>query len=206
MLSNYENKMLGGNRFFLIASGPSLTQDQVDHVRGKGKVLVINDNYLLAPWADYLYFCDETWFNWHKDRKEFKEFKGKKYSQTESWRDNKEAIACGTTFIASEHKDGLSTNPDKIYQGSNSGYQAINLAYHLGAREIILIGYDMQFTQGKAHWFGDHPNNVKSNYNTWMRFYERLAKDAKKLGLKIINCTKETALTCFPREDLNGIC
>jgi len=56
-----------------------LQKKDVERLKNEN-VLAINNNYLIAPWAKVLYFCDEKWFNWHKDRPEFKQFKGKKYS------------------------------------------------------------------------------------------------------------------------------
>ena len=196
------------DRFVLVASGPSLTQEQVDYVRGKAVVIVINDNYRLAPWADHHYACDSQWWKWHEDDPTLLNFQGQKWSQTESW--TAEDMEHFTKkhrirFVKSQSGQGLSTEEGLIYQGSNSGYQAINLAYHLGAKKIVLLGYDMQMTNGKSHWFGDHPNNVKSSYTNWMPFYENLAKSLPGYGLDIINCTKETALTCFPRQSLEEV-
>lgn len=207
MLRNYEDKLIRNYEdkakkkpFFLIASGPSLTQSDVDAIKGKGAVIAINDNYLMAPWADYLYFCDPKWFNWHYERQEFIHFKGIIYTQ-----DKKTAEENGYNYIASKSAEGLSESPEVIHQGSNSGYQAINLAYHLGARKVILLGYDMQTTDGKAHWFGHHPDKVVSSHNSWLRHYDSLAKHAKKLDLEIVNCSRQTALTCFERKPLETV-
>lgn len=206
MLRNYEDKLIRNYEdkakkpFFIIASGPSLTRSDVEAIKGKGTVIAINDNYKMAPWADYLYFCDPKWFNWHKEDAEFQHFPGEIWTQ-----DEETAKQNGFTYIKSASGEGLSTDPKVIYQGSNSGFQAINLAYHLGAKQIILLGYDMQTTDGKNHWFGHHPDNVVSSYKNWMGFYNRLAEDAKAKGLHIVNCSRETALTCFERKHLEDV-
>ena len=57
-----------------IASGPSLTQDQVDQVKGLNTI-AINDAYKLAPWANILYACDYQWWDWHKGVPDFKGYK-----------------------------------------------------------------------------------------------------------------------------------
>lgn len=94
--------------------------------------------------------------------------------------------------------------PGKVHTGGNGGYQAINLAYLLGARRIVLIGYDMQVgADGRAHWFGHHPDKVISNHQGWIAGYKTLATHAKKLGLEIINATPTTALTCFNKMKLD---
>lgn len=130
------------------------------------------------------------------------------WTQDKSWPDSQLEYfkkKYNLNVITSNSNMGLSTDPTVIHQGSNSGYQAINLAYHMNPTKIILIGYDMQFTNGKAHWFGEHPDKVRSSYHAWMIMYASLAEHAKKLGLEIINATTETALTCFPRDKLENI-
>lgn len=88
----------------------------------------------------------------------------------------------------------------------NSGAAAIELAADMGAKRIILLGYDCQHTGGKRHWHGDHPKGAGSgnagNIAKWPAIFNRLARSLK--GVEVINCTRETALTCFPRASLEG--
>ena len=190
--------------WFIIASGPSLTKEDVNLLKGQ-KVIAINDNYLLAPWADVLYACDPIWWMWHNERSELKAFKGQKWTQRESWESSDKAAIeknHALNWIDSKCEMGLSTDPAYIHQGSNSGIQAINLAYHFGARRIVLLGFDMMETGGKAHWFGEHPNRSHPKFSNLLKFYNHVAEQAPKIGLEIINATRETALTCFPRKSL----
>jgi len=186
--------------WFIIASGPSLTVEDVDAIRNQ-PTIAINDNYLLAPWADVLYACDVCWWDWHADRQELKAFKGRKITQ-----DKEAAEKYGVEYIRSIDADGLSRDPAYIHSGANSGIQAINLAYHLGARRIVLLGYDMQATDGKSHWFGEHPSGKgRPTWHRWLWRYQLVAEDAGRMGLEIINATRETALTCFPRGPLSSL-
>lgn len=186
----------------LLATGPSLNQKQADYIRGKSNVLVINDSYRIAPWADCLYACDMKWWQWqYKDHQaKIEAFQGEKWTL-----DKEAAEKYGLFHINSEANKGLSTDPDIIYQGMNSGYQAINLAYHFGARKIILLGYDMQQTGGNKHWFGNHPDDSQPNYNTIKQLFDDIAQSMASLKLEIINCTEITALTSFPRKELKSV-
>lgn len=58
-------------------------------------------------------------------------------------------------------------------------------------------------TSGKAHFFGDHPENI-GNANRYAEFANNFntIKPAD-YGIEIINCTRDTALTAFPRMDLD---
>ncbi len=183
----------------VIASGPSLTQAQVDYCQGRARVLAINDNFRLAPWADCLYACDLKWWDWNHD--DALEFESEKWTQ-----DKKAADKYGLFYIESSSKLGLSVDKSVIHQGCNGGYQAINLAYHFGAERIVLIGYDMKIGKdGRSHWFGDHKDSVRSNYGSWLPLYGSIASHAKEIGLDIVNCTMDSALTCFRKADLREI-
>lgn len=100
------------------------------------------------------------------------------------------------------HGEGLGRKV--MHFGDNGGYQAINLAYLWGARRILLLGYDMQLTGGMRHWFGDHPPplNSGSDYSNWIRKFRRLAADLEAEGVQVINCSRETALDCWPRMEI----
>ena len=155
-----------------------------------------------------MYFADRKWLKWHKDDPEFKAFKGQKITQFHDENCKKELIEdCqkhNIKMLESIDASGLSESPDFIHQGSNSGYQAINLAYLMGAKKIILLGYDMQFTDGKAHWFGEHPDEIRSGYDGFIKKFNKMAEHMPK-GLEIINCTRKTALNCFPIKKLEEV-
>lgn len=197
--------------FFLIASGPSLSEDQIERIKyfrfwypDKARVLVISDNYRRAPWADYLYSCDKKWFDYWIPRGLKKDFAG------EIWAGNQPAgEAHKINFIEVLRKPGLSKIPKFIYAGSNSGYQAINLAYHWGAKKIVLVGYDMQETGGQKHWFGEHPDvagmRCGPNFGLFLKSFPQLASDLEAEGVKVYNCTISTALSDFEKRDLEEL-
>lgn len=107
----------------------------------------------------------------------------------------------GIRVIRSAAQPGISTDPERIHTGSNSGFQALNLAILGGASRILLLGYDMQESGGKSHWFGDHPGTLKrtSPYAVFRKAFEDAADQIARLGVEVINCSRETSLTCFPR-------
>jgi len=164
--------------------------------RAKGQIVIaINDGYQMAPWSDYLYFCDKKWHDWHKDRLDFQAFKGQKISY--------EVSEASLQIDVDTSKQGISFNPSLISGGSNSGFQAINIAVLMGATRILLLGYDMKIAKsGAAHWFGDHPDKVRSGYMSWLTNFGIAADQLKDKGIEVINCSPDTALTCFKKESL----
>lgn len=107
----------------------------------------------------------------------------------------------GLNRINSEPGAGISKNPNTIRQGGNSGYQAIGLALLFGAARIVLVGYDMQFTNGRKHWHRDHAKNNPTGaaLKNWRANFNELASVSP---VPIVNASRETALACFPRVSL----
>lgn len=196
-----------GDTVVIIASGPSLTEAQCEYVRdwresGGGKVIAINTTHRRAPWADVLYACDGGWWKYHNAEVR-RTFKGELWTQDEA-----AAKAYGLHCIRSVRGVGLSRDLKEVYQGGgirgagNSGYQAINLAYHWGVKRIVLLGYDMKLgDHGLKNWHEPHVLTVVSPYESWVINYKPLAID---LGteVEVVNATADTALTCFRRDTI----
>lgn len=85
----------------------------------------------------------------------------------------------------------------------NSGAGAISLARHLGAKNIFLLGYDGQKTNGKAHWHSDHPRGM-GNAGAVDKWKSQFARVEKEVKANIINCSRETALE-FKRMSIDEV-
>jgi hypothetical protein len=158
----------------------------------------------MVPDADYLYACDPQWWKVHIDDIKHT-FKGKLYTQWHNGdqKDKAWAESQGITAIQGAHVKGLGR--DIIHFNGNSGAQAINLAYLLGATRIILLGYDMGAT-GNSHWFGSHPKELRNgSYSQYVANFTRLAADLEREGVEVINCTRQTALTQFKRAEIGAV-
>jgi hypothetical protein len=70
---------------------------------------------------------------------------------------------------------------------------------HLGAKKIILLGYDMQPTGGKDHFFGPHPHGRPLPYTLFLFHFSSIVEPLKAAGVAVINASRETALGIFPR-------
>lgn len=187
-----------GETVYVIASGPSLAAEQCDAVRGKGRSIVINTSFRLAPWANVLYACDLRWWVSH-----INEVRGS--FQGQLW--SLDAEACRKfriKHVQSRPSAGLCKQDGVIHQGRNSGYQAVNLAYHAGAKRIVLLGFDMKSRGGKKHWFGSHPAPMDQPlpYKSWIEAFDKMAVDLAAAGVEVLNATPGSALTCFPRVEL----
>jgi hypothetical protein len=177
-----------------IGGGPSLTAADVNACQGRARVIAINDAYRLAPWADVLYACDAKWWNWHQGVPEFQGWKGALELGAAVW---------GVNVLQATGCEGLEMSRRGLRTGLSSGYQALNLAVHLGARRIVLLGYDLQpGPGGKSHWFGEHPDGVQSDFPVLLEGFKRIVEPLAKAGIAVLNASRVTALTGFPRVTL----
>jgi hypothetical protein len=208
-----------GGTAVCIGAGPSVTPEDVAHVqawrdaaRGRGEsafVIVVNTTFRLAMWADALFACDYRWFSWHwkgainadgTRGPAARDFAGLKYALT-----LRSGAYPGVQVLNNAGAHGISDDPTALYNGSNSGYQAINLAYLFGATTIVLLGYDMQTdAKRREHWHGDHPNRSQSPYDKFRRNFNRVAPLYKARHIRIVNASRATALTCFERVSLTA--
>lgn len=201
----------------LIASGPSVTKGQVNTVKdawvdGRVEVITVNDSYKLAPWASGHYACDPEWwavhvygvrdtnipYLWCQDE-----------TCCEQWglwwtpgpdRNSRRGPSAGLY---------LGEGPQQLNYGNHSGFQTLNIAVRLGAKRILLLGYDLCWSPDgkKAHWFGDHPPslNRKPSYANWATFYTQARPQLDELGIEVINCSSISAINAFPKKAI-GAC
>jgi len=185
---------LSGKTVVVIGGGASLTDEDCDYARKSDAILIgVNDAYRKVQ-LDILYASDYPWWKHH-------------------WKNLKDYPPC--LFLTQTHQNrtpdlplwtvegqhGADMGAKRLQFGANSGFAAVHLASLFKAEKIALLGFDMQM-KGKRHWFGDHPGelNKKSNYATWVANFERA-----NCPTPIINCSRETALTCFPRATIQEV-
>lgn len=178
----------GSDTVVCLASGPSLTREDAERAR-LYRTIVVNTTFRMAPWADYLFAGDFGW--WNHYRKEVK-----KVFLGECWTGNERAAKLfGLNHIRQKNQRGLSREKGLIHSGGNSGYGAMELAYQFGARRIVLLGYDMQWTDGKSHWHGDHERLSNRNcFPRWIESIESTAEELSKIGVEVLNATRQTAI------------
>lgn len=168
----------------VLATGASLTPEQVAHVRsahevGRCKAVAVSNAYQLAPWADAMVANDMKWWRQHP---EALKFAGRKY--------------CGADIKGTERLPPVPMFPS----GTNSGLQGMRVALILRATRIILLGLDMRGT----HYFGRHPSPLKNPSPA--DFQRMLVQFTRwKSNAEVINCSPGSALTCFKTATLADV-
>ena len=168
----------------VIASNFDLIKDK--HVIG------VNNAYLLGSWVDICWFGDCRWWNWHKEK--VREFPGLVATCCVSLVDKYQRLK----VVQRGKPRGIEKRANQVSWNSNSGASVINFAYHLGAKRLVLLGYDMRRVDDNTNWHSDHPCPDKNPYARFLKRFPLIAKDAKALKLEIVNASPGSALDVFP--------
>ena len=170
-----------GKTVAVIASGPSLAPEDCQAVERAGlPTIAVNSSWKLARFCDVIYAGDHVWWEQYGAEVDI---------HAERWTHNPNAAKAL----------GINAN-GKGQSVLNSGMRAIELAISFGASKVLLLGYDCSVERG-THWHGDHAmtkNPDAKRCVEWQRHFAQM--DLK--GADVINCSRETALTCFPRMSL----
>lgn len=188
-----------GHTAVVVASGPSLDDEQIVHVEhAPVKTIAVNNSYEILGHPSAVYACDYLW--WKLNHMKVKQNIHRQCLWTQ---DRAASEQFQINHVQWEAKDGLGKRGLRV--NGNSGAGAINLAYHFGARRILLVGMDMKpGPNGEKHWHPDHPKPLVQGqqFEEWRKKMGVLAADLKTEGVTVVNCTPGSALTCFPMGDL----
>jgi hypothetical protein len=195
-----------GATVLLMATGPSLCRLDTDAVRSAAtagpapkslKVIAVGEAWRAAPYADALYHADRTWWDAYAGAPAFP---GLAVTQ-----DANGGLPCadrwGLSVVTSVKAPGISTDPAVVHRGYNSGFQALQLAIHLGAARIVLLGFDMKKgPDGRKSWARNRPPQLvrHSPYELFVRAFTDAAPQIPA-GVEVVNASRDTALECFPR-------
>jgi hypothetical protein len=106
----------------------------------------------------------------------------------------------------------------RLWEGATVTYVAMQLAFHMGFKKVVLIGVDHSFsTKGKPNTTvvsqGDDPDHFDSNYfgkgfrwqlpdlETSELAYQRARENYNSVDREIIDATVGGKLTIFPKVD-----
>lgn len=186
-----------GETVVVMATGESLTQQQADYVRGKARVIAVNDAYRLAPWADVLYAADAKWWRVHLPN--LGGFAGLMVGA-------QEGIEFPRVHVIRHDRAGEKSKFDDpgFVQGNNSGAEALQLAYHMnGGAPIVALGCDCR----GRHFFGNHPPPLNTNGSavSYAWGFEHVGRHLAARGVRVVNCSPISALTCFEKAALEDV-
>jgi hypothetical protein len=178
---------------YIIGGGPSLKNFNWDELKGK-HLIAINKAYTVLPWAEVLYWTDSRFYRWNKS--DIDKLKCLKVTCR-----NSKDLTDDIVLLTVSGKEGIDKRPNFIKAGNNSGFAAINVAYHLGAKRIYLLGFDMSSNDKDTHWhegYGiqhDHSIYKRSMIGNFNGIFELL----KSEDIDIWNANPMSQLNSIPK-------
>ncbi|MCK1676635.1 hypothetical protein [Bradyrhizobium sp. 150] len=194
-----------GETIFCLASGPSLTAEICQRVRGR-RAIAVNSSAVLAPWADVLFFTDSGWYEPRRDL--VANWAGLVISMS---RTAKRELPDKVRRVQGEGDPqalpGFSRGPHVIQQGRSSGHTGVSLAIALGAARVVLLGYDMRFVGGREHCHDEYkrPRDVEIYQREFVPGFAGWDEAARAVGVEVVNATEGSALKEFRFASLNDI-
>jgi hypothetical protein len=214
-----------GQTAVIIATGPSINEDQISLVRTAKdvKVITVNNAYQIAPFTNIQIACNDNWWEYYLAHDPLL-----KKLEADCWTRYKYiAEEHGINYIDSIVKDGLSKDPSVVHINHGSGPMAINFATLYGFKKLILLGHDMRYAKdydGKSkevgstprHYFGEYPKSMQhfpQSKNSvdeegkivgLIRTYKKMVDDLINMNVDVVNCTPNSALNCFRKSTLES--
>jgi hypothetical protein len=180
------------SRVFILGGGPSMQNVDVQDLVGR-PVIAVNNAFTLADWLPVMFFGDFNWYFLNNNK--LKKFAGLKITSCQKF-DNEPNIKC----VGKRTTDGISQDSGVLFFNRSSGACAINLAVLFGAKEIVLLGFDMRVINGERNYHRDHEDwrKMKNPYTSFLGAFEPIARDLNNLNIKCFNATPNSAITNFP--------
>jgi hypothetical protein len=181
-------------------SPPSVYSPYMSAIHNK-HVIGVNVAYLIGNWIDMVFFGDSGFFERNMDQ--LANFPGIRITCFSGAR-SCDWVKC--VDYDTQHRRGISPNPNKVSWNRNSGAAAISIAANTGAKRIILVGFDMKLDDtSRQHWHDIYgrgeikePRRIANlPFPRHLAGFQEISFDAKKRGIEIINACPDSAITQF---------
>lgn len=218
-LLDYKDKHKG-ERCFIIATGPSLTMEDIESLKDEKTIsmnsicklydetdwrptyFAVQDNYVFKNLQDIIrlhkevpvFISDNIW---------------KRFKREGNWIE----FPTDTLYHSYDMKLGkyyakFSDDAyDIVYDGYSIAYSCIELAVYMGFKEIYLLGADCTYLGEKEHFVDSGVEDRSRKYATPKLIvgYEKVKEYADSHGIKVYNATRGGVLEVFPRIELKDV-
>jgi hypothetical protein len=221
-LANFKD-LHGGQRCFIIGNGPSLKQTDLSKLRGEF-TFGLNRIYLMFSELGFTttYFVTVNSLVIEQCAEDIRRLSIPKFL---SWRSHKliqpsqDMIFLHTTYTGARFAQDAR---GRLWEGATVTNVALQLAYHMGFKQSILIGVDHNYkTQGKPNTTitsqGDDPNHFHAGYfgkgfrwqlpdlETSERGYHMARLAYEQAGRQVLDATVGGKLTIFPKVEYDSL-
>lgn len=169
----------------------------------------VNAAFMIGDWIDMVFFGDGKFY--FQNEKAISAFP--KLRVTCNPNLHKRPHVRGVKYVGRDgnHAVGFSSKPGYISWNHNSGAAAMNVAVHMGAKRLFLLGFDMNTDDKRnLHWHSVYADVYHTRrrqekslpYHKHLPNFPFVANDAERLGIEIINVSPDSSLEQFPKMNL----
>lgn len=209
-----------GERCFIIATGPSLTLEDVEALKGeytfsmnsicklydqtdwRPTYFAVQDNHVFISIEDIIrqhkevpvFISDNIWRRFRREADWIEFPTDTMYHAYDMKLGNYYARFSGDAY-------------DIVYDGYSIAYSCIELAVYMGFKEIYLLGCDCSYTGEKEHFIDSGVEDRSRKYATpkLVTAYAAAKEYADAHGISIYNATRGGVLEVFERVDLDRV-
>lgn len=184
-----------GKSVAVLGNGPSLSMSSIIDLNPR-YVIAVNSAIRLCPDAYVLFSRDSSWCQ------KFPTLIDSAWSTLKVTANMEAAKDRGMLLVRMERRESFAAvgNP-AIRYGISSGHAAVSLAIAMGAKEIVLYGFDCRFVkvdgEDRSQWHRDYEEPRREVYATFVRGWHGWNAAAKAVGVLIRNATPGSAITEF---------
>jgi hypothetical protein len=203
-----------GQTCFIVGGGPSVAVQPIERLRGR-RVIALNSSYLAVPFADFLLFADTRWYEQHRGRREFQAFAGQRVTCSPHIHDER------IWRLRRRNPPGLAGELDAVVMSRTVMAAALNMAAHLAAARIVMLGLDGQPAPidladlvargfpaelaGRTHHHEPHPWPQREGcWNEQRAELATLVEPLAQRGISVVNASPNTAVDLWPVTPLEG--
>ena len=221
-IKNYKNKYLG-ERCFIVATGPSLTIEDLDKIKNE-HCFGMNSSVLILKNTEW-----KPQFYGIQDENVYKKLEKAIVDTSEN--DMPEVFISNTIKHKFNVPNRFKVFPlhyldhkmfhfkgfgrynfsddcyGTIYDGYSITFSLMQIACYMGFREIYLLGCDCNYNQKKQHFIESGHFDPKASImgDKMICGHIEFKKFADKKGVKVVNCTRGGMLEVYPRKKLDDI-
>lgn len=216
-----------GRRAFIVCNGPSLRAADLTRIHDNADISIasnkIHQIFTQTPWRPTYYCAFDEVLQYHLDdilpvvsaqasflrREAFNATR--RFSQPIAW-----LRAYGSRSLLDTPR--MSTDLSQgIFTIATVTYAMIQVALHMGIREIYIIGCDNKYARevkqdgtivthgGPSYFAGAKPDAIPASTWEMNRAFENAARYAAANGISIFNATRGGYLEAFPRVDFDTL-
>lgn len=186
-----------GDRCFIIAGGESIKAQEHLIPKLQGRIIAIKQSVALRPDADVMFIAGKD------DGKVCANFFALHTGAYLVARGDYKYTPRNTLVLKRSIPAERLSRENTALGGLDAGTSALNLAYLFGARQIILLGYDMKGGRWLNGRYKHHlPYPPQIHFDLHLAQLPTFARDLEAAGVKVFNCSQTSAVTVFEKRPL----